>query len=102
MENTSRRAFLSATVATAALLGSSAPAMADIEPDHNDGPGRPIKPQKPEHDLRDILKQIDPDRIQATIMTLVGFGTRHTLSSQTDPVRGIGAATEWVYQQFQA
>ncbi len=104
MENTTRRAFLSATAASAALLGSSVPAMAD--PDtidgHLDGPGSAIKPQKPEHDLREILKQIDPDRIKANIMTMVGFGTRHTLSSQTDPVRGIGAAQDWAFQQFQA
>ena len=40
-----------------------------------------------------LLRAIDPQRIQATIQTLAGFGTRHTLSSQTDPNRGIGAAT---------
>jgi hypothetical protein len=32
---------------------------------------------------------------------LAAFGTRHTLSSQTDPNRGIGAATNWIYDQFQ-
>ena len=34
--------------------------------------------------------------------SLTQFGTRHTASSQTDPVRGIGAATAWVLQQMQA
>jgi hypothetical protein len=48
------------------------------------------------------LAQIDPSRIQATIQKLVSFGTRHTASSQTDPVRGIGAATAWVFGQMQA
>jgi Peptidase family M28 len=52
--------------------------------------------------LRALIKQIDPKRIQATILRLTQFGTRHTLSSQTDPVRGIGAATAWVTQQMQA
>ena len=47
-------------------------------------------------DLRAMLRQVDPGRIQATILRLTQFGTRHTLSSQTDPVRGIGAATAWV------
>jgi hypothetical protein len=28
--------------------------------------------------------------------TLVSFGTRHTLSSQDDPKRGIGAARDWI------
>ena len=31
---------------------------------------------------------------------LVGFGTRHTLSSQTDKKRGIGAARDWIYGEF--
>lgn len=37
----------------------------------------------------------DPAALRATITALVGFGTRHTLSSPTDPVRGIGAARRW-------
>ncbi len=37
----------------------------------------------------------DPAALRATITTLVGFGTRHTLSSPTDPARGIGAARHW-------
>lgn len=35
------------------------------------------------------------DRLKADVETLVGFGTRHTLSSPTDPKRGIGAARRW-------
>jgi len=34
-------------------------------------------------------------RLEADIARLVGFGTRHTLSSQDDPQRGIGAARRW-------
>src|SRR2546430_1517237 len=49
-----------------------------------------------------MLREIDPDRVKATILKLVSFGTRHTASSQTDPVRGIGAATNWVFDQMQA
>jgi len=51
-------------------------------------------------ETREIVKDISADNIQSSIHTLVGFGTRHTLSSQTDPVRGIGAATQWVFDQF--
>jgi Peptidase family M28 len=100
-----RRTFLSVTAAgavAAPLLGASAPALAEDELDHLDGPGRRINPQLPEKALRDLLLQVDAGRVESTITRLVQFGTRHTLSSQTDPVRGIGAATEWVYQQFQA
>src|SRR5260221_7427669 len=52
--------------------------------------------------LRALIGQIDPAQIQATIQKLVSFGTRHTASSQTDPNRGIGAATAWVTQQMQS
>ena len=43
-----------------------------------------------------------PQRLRSTVETLVGFGTRHTLSSPTDPRRGIGAARAWTAAQFQA
>jgi len=65
-------------------------------------PGEPVLAQHPDKELRDILHAIDQQHLEATVQTLVGFGTRHTLSSQTDPVRGIGAATRWVQQQFQS
>src|SRR5687768_8659305 len=96
-----RRAFLAATAAAGAAgtLGPAATtahaAEGDITGHH--GPGAPIRPQPPEHDLRRLLDRIDARRIEATVMRLVQFGTRHTLSSQDDPARGIGAATNWVY-----
>ena len=37
-----------------------------------------------------------------TVAKLVSFGTRHTLSSQTDPKRGIGAALNWTEGQFKS
>src|SRR6266498_3244769 len=58
--------------------------------------------QEPDEELRALLRQVDPDRIKATVLRLTQFGTRHTASSQTDPVRGIGAATAWVFEQMQA
>src|SRR5512133_3398307 len=52
-------------------------------------------------DVRQMLSDVSSGNIEASIQKLVSFGTRHTLSSQTDPNRGIGAATEWVYGQLQ-
>ena len=40
--------------------------------------------------------------MKQTVATLVSFGTRHTLSSQTDPRRGIGAALTWTKGQFES
>jgi len=42
----------------------------------------------------------DPAQLKGTISALVGFGTRHTLSTTTDPVRGIGAARRWTAERF--
>lgn len=43
----------------------------------------------------------DPARLKATVERLVSFGTRHTLSSATDPKRGIGAARNWAAGEFE-
>jgi hypothetical protein len=64
------------------------------------GQGNALQPQQPAEDLVNILNQIDPTRIEAIITKLVSFGTRHTLSNQTDPVRGIGAARDWIAEQM--
>ncbi|KAI0269421.1 Zn-dependent exopeptidase [Gloeopeniophorella convolvens] len=66
------------------------------------GPGSALAQQAPDAELSAILAQIDPQRINATITKLTTFGTRHTLSSQTDPVRGIGAARTWIAQEMRA
>jgi Peptidase family M28 len=42
----------------------------------------------------------ETSKLRATVETLVGFGTRHTASSATDPKRGIGAARNWVAGEF--
>jgi len=97
----SRRMFLSASAVVAATvpLVSQATAASAAA-----GGARSRLPRQSQFDsgLQDLLSQIDPNRIQATIEQLITFGTRHTQSSQTDPVRGIGAATAWVTQQMQA
>ncbi len=42
----------------------------------------------------------DPIELRRSVDTLVSFGTRHTLSSATDPKRGIGAARAWASSRF--
>ncbi len=44
--------------------------------------------------------QVSKDSLKANIEKLVSFGTRHTMSSTTDPKRGIGAARNWVLSEF--
>jgi len=52
--------------------------------------------------LRAIVAPVSQAQLRHTIETLVSFGTRHTLSSQTDPKRGIGAALGWTKVQFES
>jgi hypothetical protein len=52
--------------------------------------------------LRAIVAPVSAARLRADVEKLVSFGTRHTLSSQTDPNRGIGAALNWGESQFKA
>lgn len=94
-----RRAFLSASAATAAaatplVVGTAAQAASSS--------ATPAGGREPDRALRALVRQIDPDRMRATVERLTQFGTRHTASSQTDPVRGIGAATTWVIAQMEA
>lgn len=56
----------------------------------------------PDARLRAIVAPVSQAQLRHTIETLVSFGTRHTLSSQTDPHRGIGAALSWADSQFKS
>jgi hypothetical protein len=49
---------------------------------------------------RETADQVSAERLRATVEKLVSFGTRHTLSSQTDSKRGIGAAHRWTEEEF--
>jgi hypothetical protein len=57
-------------------------------------------PASPDAKLRAIIAPVSQQQLRHTIETLVSFGTRHTLSSQTDPKRGIGAALNWSEAEF--
>ncbi|HTH52066.1 MAG TPA: M28 family metallopeptidase [Pyrinomonadaceae bacterium] len=59
------------------------------------------KAAKPDPEIQRMIKEVSAKNIEATIRKLVSFGTRNTLSEQNDPNRGIGAARDWIYSQFQ-
>ena len=52
-------------------------------------------------DLHGIVESVSAARIESDITTLVGFGTRHTLSETRSETRGIGAARRWIEAEFQ-
>ncbi len=47
-----------------------------------------------------MVEQVNPDSLKSYIESMVSFGTRHTVSTQTDPKKGIGAAKRWVLAKF--
>ncbi len=53
------------------------------------------QPASPDAKLKRIVAPVNGAEMKRTVEKLVSFGTRHTLSSQTDPKRGIGAAVRW-------
>ena len=83
------RAKLACVVLTVALFG----------PTSNSKPVQRRQQRNP--GIASIVRQIDARNIERTIRQLVSFGTRSTLSEQNDPKRGIGAARDWLYAEFQ-
>lgn len=67
----------------------AAPLSADGHTEHNADPG-PSDPGT----------EVSEERLRSDMDTIVGFGTRHTLSTQTDPERGVGAAVDWALAEF--
>lgn len=47
-----------------------------------------------------MVAEVSKDSLESYIRKMVSFGTRSTLSTQTDPNRGIGAARLWVLSRF--
>jgi Peptidase family M28 len=50
--------------------------------------------------IADTPPPVSETRLRADVEKLVSFGTRHTLSSETDKKRGIGAARRWAEGEF--
>ena len=50
--------------------------------------------------IEKMVKEVSADSLRSYILKMVSFGTRNTLSTQTDPNRGIGAARNWVLSRF--
>jgi hypothetical protein len=47
-----------------------------------------------------LVDSVSEERLKQLLEKLVSFGTRNTLSDQTSPTRGIGAARQWIYDEL--
>lgn len=57
-------------------------------------------PVRSNQQIARLVREIDAKNIERSILKLVSFGTRNTLSAQDDPMRGIGAARDWLFAEF--
>ncbi|MDR0794198.1 MAG: M20/M25/M40 family metallo-hydrolase [Chitinophagaceae bacterium] len=51
-------------------------------------------------EIAGMVREVSSDSLLSYNKALVNFWTRNTLSTQTDPARGIGAARKWVLNKF--
>jgi hypothetical protein len=51
-------------------------------------------------EIEQMVKEVSADSLKSYIHSMVSYGTRNTLSTQTDANRGIGAARVWVLNKF--
>jgi hypothetical protein len=87
--------LVGALLSTAAIFSLLQPAARGRDHD-----GAPQRWWKPPADVRAMLRDVSARRLEGYDRALVSFGTRHTLSSQDDPTRGIGAARDWIKSEF--
>ena len=58
-------------------------------------------PQVQDDRLYQLKSEVSAERLENDITTLVGFGTRHTMSDTISTTRGIGAARRWIKAEFE-
>ena len=72
-----------------------------VEPPRAEGaveapaPPSPVDPR-----ILEIVRDASPERLEADIRRLAGFGTRNTMSDTLSETRGIGAARRWIKAEF--
>jgi hypothetical protein len=57
-------------------------------------------PPAPDPAIASAVAKVSPDRLKATDLKLVGFGTRSTFSEKLGDQRGVFAARAWIADQF--
>src|SRR5712691_5219815 len=62
----------------------------------------PMPFQRLDPKIQKIVSEISADRIAEIEKKLESFGTRNTMSDPTQPDRGVGAARQWIFDQFKS
>jgi hypothetical protein len=84
------------------ILGTPPPTVGIGRPPAGTPPGgTQIVQQQVDVDLFNLVNQVESDRMMVHIRSLESFYTRHINSWWNDPERGIGAAYNYLMEQFQ-
>lgn len=62
----------------------------------------PMPSQRLDPKIQKIVSEISSDRIAEILKKLESFETRNTFSDPSQPKRGIGAARQWIFDQFKS
>jgi hypothetical protein len=90
-----------ATLAMLALLAALATLVGSASGGSSTAPGPQGEHFPPSAAVRAMLRHVSPWQLRRYDRALVGFRNRNTLSAQNTPRRGIGAARDYIYRQFQ-
>src|SRR5205085_4019363 len=58
--------------------------------------------RRPDPLIAKIVSDVSEQRVEAVLRKLESFETRNTLSDPSQPNRGIGAARQWIVQEFKS
>ncbi len=62
----------------------------------------PLPSQRLDPMILEIVSKISQDHIVEILKKMESFGTRNTLSDPDQPNRGVGAARQWIFDQFKS
>jgi acetylornithine deacetylase/succinyl-diaminopimelate desuccinylase-like protein len=100
MRSTLRQTITLLSALLLIVLTNPSPAVSQQVKPSRTGKRAPSYPASRNREIPRFVREIDSRNIERTIRKLVSFGTRSTLSAQDDPNRGIGAARDFLYQEF--
>lgn len=86
--------MLATSILVVSVLSSLAQSRTDPE-------RSPVPSVAPPAMAASVVSDVDSQRTRSYVVSLAGFGTRHTLSDTTSATRGIGAARNWIKSELE-
>ena len=65
-------------------------------------PSKEFRPADVHPTIQKIVGSVSEERLESALRKLESFQTRNTFSETASPMRGIGAARQWIFDQFRS